>query len=485
MRRRYLTTGITAAGMVAATLVAGTVPAAHAAAPKRITTLAFQYLPPTLRVPTGGAMRYTNLDLVPHNVRSTDGLFTSGSPIGPLQSRPVQGVGNLAPGRYKYFCEVHPFMTGTLVVGNGGGGSPPVEPPEIPSPPIATGGLPVGLVPTPTSLTAFAGSLYVASWGAGVVFRLPLLPLGLLGPPLPYATGFHNPLGIAFNPSDGTMFVADSHASSRPGRTTEGRVWAVARSGTHAKSVVIDGLPNGRHNTNGMVVHAGRLLITNGNSTDDGVDGGDPEEPLSGTVLSVPVGARGLHIPPPPASPPPSVSVVARGMRNVYDVAVRPGTAEAWITMNGLDAQEPFGEDLLLRAPIGGVVEDFGFPGCVYASNPFRVVQNRNPRVTDVCDGTEVAPATLLGLHVSADGIAFGPGGVWGRDAYIALFGSNPGEVTSGRRVVRVPVSATGVVTGAPRTIRSGGSPLDLAFGPAGLYVGDFLTGTISLLRAP
>ena len=263
----------------------------------------------------------------------------------------------------------------------------------------------------------------------------------------------------------------------KPGAPPRDAVRAVPR-GTRLPRVVVDGLPNGRHNTNGLVVHKGRLLIANGNSTDDGVDGGPPEEPLSGTLLSLPVNARGLH------PPSPSIAVVARGMRNDYDVAIRPGTDEAWITMNGPDAEEPFGEDLLLRAPLGGLVEDFGFPGCVYVSDPLRVVQNRNSRVADNCDGTETPPATLLGLHTSADGIAFGAGGAWGGDAYVAMYGSNPGEQSAGRRVVRVPIGAGGTVTGPSRTIRSGGNPLDLTFGPAGLYVGDF-TGTIFLLRAP
>jgi glucose/arabinose dehydrogenase/plastocyanin len=481
MRTRRVLAAVSAVGLLAAGAVAS--PTAVAAAPKRVVSAAFLYLPPTTRLAPGESLRYTNLDLVPHNIRSTDGLFSSGAPIGALETRPVNGVEQLPPGNYRYFCEVHPFMTGSIVVG-AGGGAPPVEPPSTPAPPLGAGGLVVGVVPTPTSLAVFERDLYVASWATGVVFRLPLLPLGLLGPPIPYAAGFRNPLGIAFD-DDGTMFVADSHPSSRPDRTTDGRVWAVAPSGAHAKRVVVDGLPNGRHNTNGMVVHGGRLLIANGNSTDDGVAGGDPEEPLSGTVFSVPVGMRGLRIPPPPAPLPPPVTLVASGMRNIYDVAIRPGTGEAWMTMNGLDAQEPFGEDLLLRAPIGGPVEDFGFPGCVHASNPFRVAQNRNPDVTDMCDGTEVPPAALLGLHTSADGLAFGPGGRWGRDVYVALFGSNPGETVRGRQVLRVPVSAAGVVTGPPRVIRTGGSPLDLTFGPAGLYVADFLSSTITLLRSP
>ncbi len=54
---------------------------------------------------------------------------------------------------------------------------------------------------------------------------------------------------------------------------------------------MISGLPNGRHNTNGLAIGAdGMLYITNGNSTDSGFgeEGGAPEvQPYSGSVLRV------------------------------------------------------------------------------------------------------------------------------------------------------------------------------------------------------
>src|SRR5205814_1939442 len=134
------------------------------------------------------------------------------------------------------------------------------------------GALPVGgAVVTPTSLATFNGSMYVASYATGVVSKLPILPGGLLGPAQPFASGFNDPLGVAVD-SDGTVYVSDSHASSTPGRTTDGRVLRVSADGA-TKGVVIDGLPNGRHNTNGLAIHntptGRRLYITNGSSTDN------------------------------------------------------------------------------------------------------------------------------------------------------------------------------------------------------------------------
>jgi hypothetical protein len=149
--------------------------------------------------------------------------------------------------------------------------------------------------------------------------------------------------------------------------------------------------------------------------------------------------------------------------------------------MNGLDDQDPYGEDLLLKANIADTadVEDFGFPGCVYAAGG-EVAQNRNPDVSDQCDPTQIVPPeALLGLHVSADGLAFGPDG----DLYIALFGNNPGEIPAGHKVIRVPIEPDGTAGEPHEVVVDGGSPLDVAFGPAGLYVADFAANTITLVR--
>ena len=155
---------------------------------------------------------------------------------------------------------------------------------SVPQPAAPAVTLPTTVVPTPTAISVDGDSLLVASYGTGTIVRLPILEQGLLGEPTAVADGFSSPLGVVAAP-DGTVFVADSHAASTPGRTTAGRVTAVAPDGT--KSVVVDELPNGRHNTNNLVVRGGRLYITNGNSTDDGITARRAEAPLSGTLLSV------------------------------------------------------------------------------------------------------------------------------------------------------------------------------------------------------
>ncbi|MGQ0831701.1 MAG: hypothetical protein ACT4OV_08485 [Microthrixaceae bacterium] len=452
-------------GLVSALLGAVLVPA-QAAGTATVTTLGFTFVPPVLSISRGDSLLLDNPDVAPHNVTSVDpNRFGSGT-VQPGASGEVAGVPDLPPGQYQYYCTLHPWMRGVLDVGTAS--TPPLPPAPVPG----FGALPVGgTVVTPTSLTTFGDSMFVASYATGVVSKLPILAGGVLGPPSPYASGFTNPLGIAFGP-DGTLFVADSHASSAPGRSVDGRVWAVDPGG--GKTIVVDGLPNGRHNTNGMAVHQGRLYIANGNSTDNGnpdSPGGPAEVPgRSGALLSVDVNARGLTSA--------DVRVEATGMRNIYDVEFRDGTNEAWLPMNGPDAFDPYGEDLLLKADVEAEVPDFGFPGCLYGPGGVSDWID-NGAVSATCDGSQKLPEQLLGLHVSADGLAFD---VAGEYLYIAEFGNFFGNEVVGHKVVRVPVDTAGV-SGPPQDVLIGGAPLDVTATTDGIYVADFASGQILLIR--
>jgi hypothetical protein len=85
---------------------------------------------------------------------------------------------------------------------------------------------------------------------------------------------------------------------------------------------------------------------------------------------------------------------------------------------------------------------------------------------------------------VSADGLAFGQvTPAWRGDLFIAEFGNFFGQ-PAGRKIVRVPIDAAGNA-GAPVDVFVGAGPLDLTFGPAGIYVADFLASTITLVRPP
>jgi glucose/arabinose dehydrogenase len=328
-----------------------------------------------------------------------------------------------------------------------------------------------------------------------------------------YATGFRNPLGVVAA-KDGTLFVADAEAARAGpfGNRSYGRVWRVRDTNADGtgdlKEVVLKDLPNGRHNTNGMAFGPdGMLYVTNGNSTDDGVEGGEPEiEPWSGSLVRVDPAATDVSL----ASLPPD-ALVAHGMRNLYDVAFSPVDAtQAFIPMNGLDdaRQGDTGgsgiedsDDLLYRTDIDDVrqttdpsgnpivepiVDDFGFPSCLYNLNRQRNLEpydNPNPNTINKfgpCPTDTVPrPVASFGLHVSANGLAFQNTNAWGddykNDVFVAEFGNFFGDEVMGHRVVRVELDPSGQNVVRQSEFLTDAVALDLTFDAAGaMYVASF-----------
>jgi glucose/arabinose dehydrogenase/plastocyanin len=446
-------------------LVLAAVPATQgSSAATTITAASNRFLPADFTITEGEQIDFLNADVLPHNVISlparNGGKFHSDT-ITQGKSAPVRGTSTLAPATYDFYCSLHPTMIGKLTV-------QPRRTVLVPHPASGT-------VPSPTSITIFREDMYVASYATNSIHKLPILPGGGLGPAAEYATGFDAPLGIVFD-NAGTLYVSDSFQGTD---RRYGRVRAIPPGGgaaTRVGTVVLTDLPNGRHATNGLAYTGGRLYVANGNSTDDGRSGGPPETPLSGVILSVPANARNVSA----LRPPPGVLVVeARGLRNPYDLAFRPGTSEIWTATNGPDSLEPYGEDLLHKFAIGEPTIDFGFPACIHAASPRGPVVGQNPRVTAKC-GSHRLPEQTLGLHPSADGLAFGPNTPgWEGDLFVAMFGSSD-PPARGHEVVRVPVRSGRA--GTPESVYSSSMPLDLTFGEFGMYVADFATGQITLL---
>ena len=73
----------------------------------------FKFAAPTITVPVGATVTWTNRDDVPHNVVSTDNAFKS-----PVLDTD-QKFSHLfdAPGTFKNFCGLHPKMTAEVIVG--------------------------------------------------------------------------------------------------------------------------------------------------------------------------------------------------------------------------------------------------------------------------------------------------------------------------------------------------------------------------------
>lgn len=72
----------------------------------------FKFDPPTINVPVGGAVVWTNNDTQQHTATSA-GNFDAGA----IQPGTSMTVTFETAGSFTYICSFHPFMTGTVVVG--------------------------------------------------------------------------------------------------------------------------------------------------------------------------------------------------------------------------------------------------------------------------------------------------------------------------------------------------------------------------------
>jgi Plastocyanin len=74
----------------------------------------FTFGPQDLKVKAGTTVTWTNEDDIPHTVVSANNFRSR-----PLDSEDKFSFTFTTPGTYKYFCSLHPHMTGTIVGGGG------------------------------------------------------------------------------------------------------------------------------------------------------------------------------------------------------------------------------------------------------------------------------------------------------------------------------------------------------------------------------
>jgi plastocyanin len=74
----------------------------------------FAFGPRTLTVAAGAVVTWRNEDDDPHTVIGTDPGSAIQSP--PLDSGDRYSIALTKPGTYRYFCSLHPHMTGTVIV---------------------------------------------------------------------------------------------------------------------------------------------------------------------------------------------------------------------------------------------------------------------------------------------------------------------------------------------------------------------------------
>jgi plastocyanin len=103
--------------LIAVLLAAAWATLAHAGTPANVSIENFTFDPPSLSVPAGSEVTWTNHDDIPHLVQDDGGSFTSP----PLDTDDSFTRRFDRPGTYAYFCTLHPHMQGTIVVTAGSG----------------------------------------------------------------------------------------------------------------------------------------------------------------------------------------------------------------------------------------------------------------------------------------------------------------------------------------------------------------------------
>jgi plastocyanin len=80
--------------------------------PDAITIANFRFSPDPVVVSAGATVTVTNTDGTAHTVTASGGAFDTGELRGG-ESRPITIT---KPGTYRYFCNIHNYMTGTIEV---------------------------------------------------------------------------------------------------------------------------------------------------------------------------------------------------------------------------------------------------------------------------------------------------------------------------------------------------------------------------------
>ena len=107
------------AGLLRATPRAGPADAparAHAMSDAAVVIRTFQFAPDTLRVKVGTRVVWTNADDIEHTITAGTPDVRDGRFNGVLDKRAIYSAVLKQAGTYRYFCDRHRFMNGTVIV---------------------------------------------------------------------------------------------------------------------------------------------------------------------------------------------------------------------------------------------------------------------------------------------------------------------------------------------------------------------------------
>jgi plastocyanin len=158
-----------ALGVTAFTLGAG-LGSVHAQGGTAVSIVDFAFQPASIEVAAGSTVTWTNTGAAPHTVTADNGAFDSGQ----LKPGATFSQTFTTPGTYTYHCEIHPQMTGTVVVTES---AAPAAPTASTQNQVDTQAAGTGTTKLPNT---GVGTMAVAQ-GTSAVVLLAALAAGLLG----------------------------------------------------------------------------------------------------------------------------------------------------------------------------------------------------------------------------------------------------------------------------------------------------------------
>ncbi len=308
-----------------------------------------------------------------------------------------------------------------------------------------------------------------------------------------YARGLHRPTAMAYGP-DGRLYLTEEggqitvagRGSTAPkilaggfstplGLAWVGKILFVSSQGRLSRlrlaggalvdrATVLSKLPFGEHQQDNVVLGPdGRLYLGNGSTC----NACQERDHRNAAILSVQPNGTGLHI-------------VARGLRNPYGLAFKPGTADLYASANARDDVDQPGNpepaETIVRVRQGA---SYGWPDCWASARLLRLVGR--------CHGV-TPPAAYLEPHSSADGIAFYDGRSFPTAYRGDLFVAEWGQYLSkrfGRRVVRVRLAPDGARSRVSVFADGFEHPLAIAVDSQGaLLVADYGRGVVYRIQA-